>query len=85
MVHAGQINKTTTLTLPTGEEWSQATLQDNDLRYIKRILSSPEETLIEPKEFRNKGYVKPFHQVSLDLNNGLISYYDTRAQPVLDN
>ena len=49
MVHAGKINKTTTLRLPTEEEWRQATSYDNDLGYIRRILSSPEETPIEPK------------------------------------
>ena len=37
MVHVGQINKTTTLTLPTEEEWRQATSEDRALRYIKRF------------------------------------------------
>ena len=41
MVHVGKINKTTALTLPTEEEWRQATSEDHDLRYIKRVLSSP--------------------------------------------
>ena len=41
MVNLVQINKTTTLSLPTEEEWSQTTSQDHDLGYIKRILSSP--------------------------------------------
>ena len=49
MVHAGQINETTTLPLPTEEEWRQATSEDHDLVYIKRVLSGPEETPIEPK------------------------------------
>ena len=49
MVHAVQINKTTTLPLPTEEEWRQATSKVHDLGYIKRILSSPEETRIDPK------------------------------------
>ena len=49
MVHAVQINKTTTLPLPTEEEWRQATSKGHDLGYIKRILSSPEETRIDPK------------------------------------
>ena len=49
MVHVGQINKTSTLHIPTGEEWRQATSVDNDIRYIKRILSSTEETPIDPK------------------------------------
>ena len=49
MVHAVQINKTKTLPLPTEEEWKQATQEDHDLRYIKRILSSPEDTPTEPK------------------------------------
>ena len=31
MVHVGQINKTTTLTLPTEEEWSQATSEDHGI------------------------------------------------------
>ena len=39
MVHAGQVNKTTTLPLPTDEEWRQAISEDHDLGYIKRILS----------------------------------------------
>ena len=60
MVHGGQINETTTLILPTEEERRQNTSEDHDLGYIKRILSSPEETLIDPKEFINKGYVNPF-------------------------
>ena len=60
MVYVGQINKTTTLTLPNGEEGRQATSEYHYLGYIKMILSSPEDTPIEPKELRNKGYVKPF-------------------------
>ena len=42
MVHAGYINKTTTLHLPLEEEFRQAILEDHDLRYINIILSSPE-------------------------------------------
>ena len=60
MVHVVHINKTTTLTLPTEEEWRQAKSEDHDMGYIKSILSSTEETPIEPKELINKGYVKPF-------------------------
>ena len=41
MVHAGQINETTTLPLPTEEDWKQATSEENDIGYIRRILSSP--------------------------------------------
>ena len=77
MVNAYQINETTTLHLPPEEESRQATSEYHDLGYIKRILSSPEEKPIEPKELKNKGYVKPFKQGLLDLDNGLISYYDT--------
>ena len=49
IVHAGQINKTTTLPLPTDEYWMQATSEDHDIGYIKRILSSPDDTPIDPK------------------------------------
>ena len=49
MVHAGYINKTTTLFLPTEYEWMQATSEDNDLVYINNILFGTKETLIEPK------------------------------------
>ena len=49
MVHAGHINETFKLPLPTEEEWMQATSYDHDLGYIKRILSSLEETHINPK------------------------------------
>ena len=49
MVHVGKINKTTTLTLPNEEDWRQAISENHDIGYIKRILSSPEETLIDPK------------------------------------
>ena len=49
MVHARNINKTTTLPLPTEEEWMQATSEDHDLGYIKRMLSSLEETPIDTK------------------------------------
>ena len=76
-VHAGQINETTTLPLPTEEEWRKATSDNHDLIYIERILSIPEEKPIEPKELRNKGYVKYFQQGLLYLDNGLISYYET--------
>ena len=41
------------------------------------ILSITEETPINHKELRNKGYVKPFQKGSLELDNGLISYYYT--------
>ena len=40
-VHAGQVNKTKTLPLPTEKEWRQATSEDHDIGYIKRILSIP--------------------------------------------
>ena len=50
MVNEVHINKTITLTLPTEGECSQDTLEDHDLGYIKKILSSPEEKPIEPKE-----------------------------------
>ena len=49
MVHTVYINKTTKLPLPTEEDWRQDTLEDHDLGYIKRILSRPEETPIDPK------------------------------------
>ena len=77
MMHTGQINETTTLPLLTEEERKQAASEDHDLGYINSILSSPEETPINPKEFRNKGYVKPFQQGRLDLDKIWISYYDT--------
>ena len=41
MVHARHINKTTTIPIPTEEEWRQATSEDHDIGYINRILSSP--------------------------------------------
>ena len=77
MVNEGHINKTTILPLPTEEEWRQATSEDHDLGYIKKILSSLEEIPIDPKELRNKCYVKTFQQGRLDIENVLISYYDT--------
>ena len=46
----------------------------HDLGYIKNILFSPEETPVNPKELRYKGYVKPFQKVCLELHNGLIFY-----------
>ena len=49
VVYAGQINETTTLPLPTEEEWMQDTSEDHYLGYIKRVLSSPYETPIHPK------------------------------------
>ena len=49
MVNAVQINETTTLCLTTEEEWGQATSEDHDIRYIKNILSVPEQTTIDPK------------------------------------
>ena len=49
MVHAGQINETTTLPLPTEEECRQATSEYHGLRYIKRILYSSEKTHIDPR------------------------------------
>ena len=76
MVHAGQINETTTLCLPTEEYWRQATLEGHGLGYINNILSGMQETPIEPKELRNKGYIKPFQQESMEFNNGFILYYD---------
>ena len=48
MVHVVQINKTTTLPLPTEEKCRYATSEDHDLGYIKRVLSSPEDTPIDP-------------------------------------
>ena len=77
MVHAGQINKTTTVPLPNEEDWRQATSEDRDIGYIKRILSIPEETPIDPKELIKKGYAKPFQKGRLELDNGLIYYYYT--------
>ena len=75
-VNAGNINKTKTLPLPIEEEWRQATSEDHDLRYIKKTLFSPEETPIDPKYLRNKGYVKHSQQGRLDLDNVLIFYCD---------
>ena len=49
LVHSGSINETTTLPLSTEAEWSQAASEDHYLRYIQRILSSPEKTAIDPK------------------------------------
>ena len=43
----------------------QATSEDHDIGYINYILSGPEETSVNPKEFNNKGYVKPFHKLCL--------------------
>ena len=48
IVHYGQINKTTTLPIPTEKEWRKATSEDHDLGYIKRFLSSLEDTPIDP-------------------------------------
>ena len=41
MVHTGQINETTTLPLPTEEEWRQDTSEDHDLGFIKGVLAIP--------------------------------------------
>ena len=60
MVQTGNINETTTLSLPTEEEWRKATSDNHDIGYIQNILSGPEETLVDPKYLRNKGCVKPF-------------------------
>ena len=56
VVHTGKFNKTTTLCLPTEEEWRQAISEDLYLCYIKRISYGMEETHIDPKEVSNKGY-----------------------------
>ena len=48
-VHAGHMNDITPLPLPTEEEWRMDTSEDNNIGYIKRILSSPEVTHIDPK------------------------------------
>ena len=37
MAHMEQINEITTIPLPTEKEWKQATSEDHDLGYIKRI------------------------------------------------
>ena len=47
LLYAGQINETTTLFIPTEEERSQATAEDHDLRFLKRVLSGMEETPIK--------------------------------------
>ena len=39
IVHAGKINGTTAIPLPTEEEWRQDTSEDHDIGYINRILS----------------------------------------------
>ena len=49
MMNVGQINVTTTLCLPTAEDWRQATSEDHDLGYINNILSGPEEIHVNPK------------------------------------
>ena len=49
ILNAGQINKTTTLPLPTEEEWRKDASYHPDIGYINIILSSLEETHIEPK------------------------------------
>ena len=77
MVHAGNINKTTAIPLPTNEEWRQAISEDHDIGYIQRILSIPDKTPIDSKELRKNGCVKPFQKGHLELGNGSISYYDT--------
>ena len=42
MVNQGQKNETTTLCIPTEEQWRKSTAEDHDLRYIKSILSGME-------------------------------------------
>ena len=49
MVYAGQMNKTTTIYLPTQEEWRQDKYEYHDLGHIKRILYSAQDTPIDPK------------------------------------
>ena len=49
MLHAGHINKNTTLFIPTEKEWSQYTAEYYGLRYIKIILSGTEYTSIDPE------------------------------------
>ena len=49
IVHAGYINKTTTLPLPTEEDWRQDIPEDYDIGYVNSISSSPEETPIDTK------------------------------------
>ena len=84
-VHAGEIKKTTRLTLSTEKQWKQAISEDHDLGYIKSILSSTQETTIDPKQFRNKGYVKPFQQGNMELDNGLNPIMTSLTKPGLDN
>ena len=49
MVYAVHINEIKTLPLLTEEEWRQDTSEDCDLGYIKRILSSLDETPLYTK------------------------------------
>ena len=77
MVHLLQIKKSTTLPLHTDEDWRKFTSEDHDLGYIKSIISIPDETTINPKELRNSANVKPFQHGRLEMENYLISYYDT--------
>ena len=60
MVHSVQINKVTTLYVPTEEEWIQATVYYYYLNYIKRILSDTQEEQIEPKELKDNAYTNLF-------------------------
>ena len=73
----GRQTKNKTLPLLTEEERRKDTSEDHDIVYIKRILSGPEETTIDPKELINKGYVRTFNQGHIELGNGLIFYYYT--------
>ena len=77
MVNTEQINETTKLCLTTDGECRQAKSEDNDIGYVQNILSILEETPVSPKELSNKGYAKTFHQGCLNLDDGLILYYDT--------
>ena len=53
MVHAGNINKTTTLPLPIEEEWRQDTSEYHDLGYIKIIYLFQRRHLLNLKVISN--------------------------------
>ena len=77
-----ELNTTTTLPLPTAEEWMTATDLDPDLQKVKKILETKAET-IPMTGWHDRGYIAELKGKRLELEDGVLFRYEASARKSL--
>jgi hypothetical protein len=69
-----EINRWTTLPIPTHADWKKATQRDPDLLLISTVLQHKAE--LPKQQLINKSYHLPFSRNQFEYEDGILYYYE---------